>query len=174
MHRSHHRPPLRLYTACLLAFSILGAGCATDPDDITGTYVSASKYRDYDCAMLEDEMDHIQRRVNQLHGSLDKKHDGDVWQLGVGIFVWPTLFALEGGDGPEATEYAMLKGEYEAIRSSWVTQQCKRGAGQASTNKPSGIDRMCLAMDQGKNDLTLPESSECPTGYYDTLSGTAR
>ena len=30
------------------------------------------------------------------------------------------LLALEGGDGPEAVEYARLKGEYEALRQSAV------------------------------------------------------
>lgn len=34
------------------------------------------------------------------------------------VLFWPALFALEGGDGPEATEYAQLKGEYEAARQA--------------------------------------------------------
>ena len=29
---------------------------------------------------------------------------------------FPALFALEGGDGPEAQEYSRLRGQYEALR----------------------------------------------------------
>ena len=129
----------------------------------------------FDGQQIAMELDYVGQRTNMLYSQLKNEQKSDQWQMGVGMLLfWPVLLALEGGDGPNTAQYSQLKGEYEAIRSSWVTQQCKRGTGQASTNKPSGIDRMCLAMDQGKNDLTLPESSECPTGYYDTLSGTAR
>jgi hypothetical protein len=34
------------------------------------------------------------------------------------------LFFLEGGDGPEAAEYAQLKGEYEALRTAAVEKKC--------------------------------------------------
>ena len=45
--------------------------------------------------------------------------------MGIGMLVfWPALFALEGGDGPGATEYARLKGEYEAVRSTSVLKEC--------------------------------------------------
>jgi len=45
--------------------------------------------------------------------------------MGVGLILfWPTLFALEGGDGPDAGEYAQLKGEYEALRTNSVQKRC--------------------------------------------------
>ena len=45
--------------------------------------------------------------------------------MGIGLILfWPTLFALEGGDGPEAAEYGRLKGEYEAIRSAALQKKC--------------------------------------------------
>ena len=44
--------------------------------------------------------------------------------MGVGLLLfWPALFALEGGDGPEAAEYARLKGEYEALRQAAVMKK---------------------------------------------------
>lgn len=45
--------------------------------------------------------------------------------MGIGLAVfWPALLFLEGGDGPEATEYAQLKGEYEALRQNSVQKRC--------------------------------------------------
>ena len=47
--------------------------------------------------------------------------------MAVGLLLfWPALFFLEGGDGPEAAEYARLKGQYEALRT--VAVQRKIGA----------------------------------------------
>ena len=52
-----------------------------------------------------------------MYASLNKKATGDKWQMGIGLLLfWPVLFALEGGDGPEAQEYARLRGQYEALR----------------------------------------------------------
>jgi hypothetical protein len=45
--------------------------------------------------------------------------------MGIGLVLfWPALLFLEGGDGPEATEYANLKGEYEALRENSVSKKC--------------------------------------------------
>ncbi|MFM6987097.1 MAG: hypothetical protein ACKOXG_00310, partial [Arenimonas sp.] len=50
----------------------------------------------------------------------------DNWQMGVGLILfWPALFALEGGDGPEASEYAQLKGDFEALRQASVQKKCE-------------------------------------------------
>ena len=46
--------------------------------------------------------------------------------MGVGLVLfWPTLFFLEGGDGPEASEYTQLKGEFEALRTNSVQKKCE-------------------------------------------------
>lgn len=46
--------------------------------------------------------------------------------MGIGLVLfWPALFMLEGGDGPEATEYARLRGEYEAISTVSVQKKCQ-------------------------------------------------
>jgi hypothetical protein len=45
--------------------------------------------------------------------------------MGVGLVLfWPALFFLEGGDGPEAAEYAQLKGEFEALRENSIQKKC--------------------------------------------------
>lgn len=43
--------------------------------------------------------------------------------IGLVIF-WPALFFLEGGDGPEAQEYARLRGERDALEQVAVQKSC--------------------------------------------------
>lgn len=96
---------------------VMAVGCATSPDKIPAQYVSPLIYKDYDEDQIVHEMDHIGRRTGELYASLKKKATGDKWQMGLGLLLfWPALFALEGGDGPEAQEYARLRGQYEALR----------------------------------------------------------
>jgi hypothetical protein len=103
----------------------LVTGCATDPKKISAAYVSPAQYRSWDCEQIVSESAHIERRSVELYNSLKKDADADKWQMGVGLILfWPTLFALEGGDGPEASEYSRLKGEYEALRTVSVEKRC--------------------------------------------------
>jgi len=92
------------------------AGCATDPKKIQAAYISDLQYRDYDCNQLAAETARVQRGVDRLRASLKKTADDDFAQMAVGLVLfWPTLFFLEGGDGPQAQEYAQLKGQAKAI-----------------------------------------------------------
>ena len=104
---------------------LLVTACASDPDKIDTAYVSPLKYKDYDCDQIAMEMDYVGNRTTQLYQRLKKEADADKWQMGVGLVLfWPTLFLLEGGDGPEAAEYAQLKGEYRALQDISVKKKC--------------------------------------------------
>ena len=117
---------MKLKLVCLLVAAIcISSGCASKPSNIRPAYVSPLKYKNYDCDQIALEMDHVGRKTTELYYSLRKKRKGDNWQMGVGLVLfWPTLFALEGGDGPEASEYAQLLGEYEALREMAVEKRC--------------------------------------------------
>lgn len=107
----------------LIAGLLVGA-CATNPNKIGATYVSPLIYKDYTDDQIISEMDHVGRRTNELYVRLKKEARADKWQTGLGLVVfWPALFLLEGGDGPEAVEYARLKGEYEALRQNAIQRQ---------------------------------------------------
>ena len=114
-------------TAVLLACTTLAfAGCASSPTDIDAAYVSPLKYKGHDCDQLALEMDYIGQRTTKLYNHLKSERTKDNWQMGVGLILfWPTLFLLEGGDGPQAAEYAQLKGEFEAARQTSVTKRCE-------------------------------------------------
>ena len=108
-----------------IAVALTCIGCASKPEKISAAYVSPNQYANYDCEQIATETAHIERRANQLYQQLSKEAKADQWQMGVGlILLWPVLFALEGGDGPEATEYAQLQGEYEALRTVSVAKKC--------------------------------------------------
>lgn len=116
---------MRLRTLVILSSSIFVAACASQPDGIRTAYTSPMKYNGYDCPQIVAEMDHMGRRSTDLHMALKKKADGDTAQMAIGmILFWPALFFLEGGDGPEAAEYATLKGDYEALRQTAVAKKC--------------------------------------------------
>lgn len=109
---------MRLLNIIILGFvTSIFCGCATSPNKISASYVSPLKYKDYTEDQIIMEMDYISRRTMELYNSLKKEANADKTQMAVGMLLfWPSLFFLEGGDGPEATEYARLKGEYEALR----------------------------------------------------------
>ena len=100
-------------------------GCATAPDKIAASSVSTIQYEGYNCKQIGAELDRVGKKVNQLYYKLDKTAKNDSAQMAIGmILFWPTLFLLEGGDGPDAAEYARLKGELEALEIVSIRKQC--------------------------------------------------
>jgi hypothetical protein len=113
-----------IQASVVLAGVFVGA-CASNPDKIDTAYVSPIKYQDYDCQQIATEMDYVGQRTTTIYQRLKKERNADNWQMGVGLLLfWPTLFFLEGGDGPEAAEYSQLKGEFEALRQVSVSKKC--------------------------------------------------
>ncbi len=108
----------------IVAFAV--SGCATSPDKIAASSVSPLIYQNYNCQQLVMEGDRVSRKTQALYASLDSKASTDSVQMTVGLLLlWPTLFFLEGGDGPEAAEYARLKGEYDAIHQAAIMKNCQ-------------------------------------------------
>lgn len=101
-------------------------GCASSPNKIAAQYVSPMAYQGYDCEQIALEQNRIERRTGELYQSLKKEANADKWQMGVGLILfWPALFMLEGGDGPEASEYARLRGEYNALSEVSIMKKCQ-------------------------------------------------
>lgn len=112
----------RVLNICVLATLL---GCASNPDNIQKSSVSELIYQDYDCKQIALESDRVSKRASELYVHLKGKAKGDAIQTGVGVLLfWPALFLLEGGDGPEAQEYARLTGEYEALESVAIKKRC--------------------------------------------------
>lgn len=126
-------------SAIALSIALSLAGCATSPDKIGASSVSTIQYQDYSCKQIGVELDRLQRKSNELYHSLKKTADNDTAQMAVGmILFWPTLFFLEGGDSPQAAEYARLKGELEALETVSVQKKCGLSFPQSPQGKQEG------------------------------------
>lgn len=102
------------------------SACASQPEDIQATYVSPNEYNGFSCPELESEMRAISRKVATLTGQLEEEANADQVQMGVGLVLfWPALLFLEGGDGAQASEYALLKGKYSAVEENFERRKCK-------------------------------------------------
>lgn len=114
---------MRKFIALLPALGLLG--CASQPEDIATVYVSPIQYQNFSCSQIATEIQRVTRRASELEGTLQETADNDAGQMGVGLLLfWPTLFFLEGGDGPQAQEYARLKGERDALEQSAIQKNC--------------------------------------------------
>lgn len=99
-------------------------GCATAGNDVAAIYVSPAQYSNYDCEQIRQELVRVHSRVNQLTGRLNEAANNDKALVGVGmILFWPALFAL-GGTKQQEAELSRLKGEYEALQSSFTAKKC--------------------------------------------------
>lgn len=130
--------------------SALLTGCASNPANIDAAYVSPEKYRDYDCQQLFGEIAAVDQRIRELHVRLRSEASTDQTQMAVGLFLfWPALFFLEGGDGPEAAEYAQLKGDHTALQDN-ASRRCQTPTGPALCDAYSSYsDRQaCLAAEE--------------------------
>lgn len=109
----------------ILLGSLILAGCASSPDKIAASYVSPLEYQGYTCKQISQEMGNVSRKATELYGKLDKTASRDNAQMAAGLILfWPALFFLEGGDGPEAAEYARLKGQRDALEDAAVQKGC--------------------------------------------------
>ena len=108
----------------IICAAITLAGCATASKDISTSYISPMQYQSYDCEQLASESQRLQVRVNQLGGRLDEAASNDK-AIGVvgAILFWPALFAL-GGTKQQESEYARLKGEYDAVQQAAIVKKC--------------------------------------------------
>lgn len=108
-------------TVVILVF----AGCASNPKEIEATDISPLEYKDFNCEQIAAEIDYVEERTLIIYERLKSEREADNWQLGLGLVLfWPALLFLEAGDGPEAREFAQLKGEYEALRITSAEKKC--------------------------------------------------
>ena len=86
--------------------------------------MSPIQYSNYDCQQIAAEEQRVASRVAQLKGEVDSNATGDTVATTVGVILfWPALFFIDG-DGPEANEYARLKGEHEALQKASIEKKC--------------------------------------------------
>ena len=99
-------------------------GCASSSNEISSAYVSPLEYENYTCKQLAREGQRVAERAAMLAGRIDDNARDDKIVAGVGaVLFWPALLFIDG-DGPEATEYAQLKGQRKAIEEESFRRDC--------------------------------------------------
>lgn len=100
------------------------AGCASNPDNISASYVSPIQYEGYSCQQLRAEASRLSARAAEVTGAQSSKASGDAVAMGVGLVLfWPSLFFIKG-DGTTAGEVARLKGEMDAVEQASIAKKC--------------------------------------------------
>lgn len=144
----------------------LSAGCATGSKEIKASYVSPMTYDAYSCQQLIQETQRLQGRISSVAGDVDQKASGDRVKMGVGLVLfWPTLFFLKG-DGPEAQEYARLKGEHQALEDTYVRKNCANLL--ANENAANQASRDPVLQQDGRG---IPAGNSQPAALQDTAVG---
>jgi hypothetical protein len=110
-------------TVALLVCLQLSA-CATQPEQVVGTYVSPATYSSYGCKQIVSERNRVVQKVNELNGVQKKKADSDAAVMGIGmILFWPALFGLAAGSDVEP-QLASMKGNYDALTAVGTQKSC--------------------------------------------------
>ncbi len=109
----------------IIFLSIVMASCAKSADNIEASYVSPLKYKGYGCRQIAGEMKRISARAAKVAGVVDDNatNDGVATAVAIVIFL-PAAFFIKG-NGPEAVEYAKLKGEMDTLEKVAKKKNCK-------------------------------------------------
>lgn len=100
-------------------------GCASSADKVAASYVSPLEYANYDCEQLAAEAARVHDAAAQDGAELNTaaSHDKGITAAGAILF-WPALFFL-GGNQQKESEYAKLRGEYDAIQKVAIQKKCE-------------------------------------------------
>ena len=106
---------------CLTA---IVSGCATNPKDISASYVSPVLYEGLTCEQLTAEASRVSAAAASATGAQKSQAGKDAAMVGVSLILfWPALFFV-GGDKANAAEVARLKGEMQAIEQANRQKNC--------------------------------------------------
>ena len=90
----------------------------TPAAQITGSYTSGIKYENYECDRLAVEINALARREDQLTIAQEGRRKSSLVQA--------LLLGFGTGDGVEASELAIVKGEKEAVRKAMDVKGCEK------------------------------------------------
>ena len=105
----------------LILFSYLlltSCNMPTPAAQITGSYTSGMKYENYECDRLAIEINALARREDELTIAQEGRRKSSLIQA--------LLLGFGTGDGVEASELAIVKGEKEAVRKAMDVKNCEK------------------------------------------------
>lgn len=112
---------MKVYVAFLAA---LIGGCASKSSDIQPSFISPVMYQNYDCAQLAQEAQVVSQKASIATKRQDDNRRNDQVKTTVGVVLfWPVILMNEG-NGQDAANLSMLKGQMEAIEASSRQKGC--------------------------------------------------
>ena len=97
---------------------LVSCNMPTPAAQITGSYTSGIKYENYECDRLAIEINALARREDQLTIAQEGRRKPSLVQA--------LLLGFGTGDGVEASELAIVKGEKEAVRKAMDIKSCEK------------------------------------------------
>ena len=97
---------------------LVSCNMPTPAAQITGSYTSGIKYENYECDRLAIEINALARREDQLTIAQEGRRKSSLVQA--------LLLGFGTGDGVEASELAIVKGEKEAVRKAMDIKSCEK------------------------------------------------
>lgn len=149
----------RLATAAatLVGFLLI-AGCSTakKASDVQAARVPVAPYLKLNCQELLAEQRVIVERVGASQQAVETSHNSDKnVELVAWILFFPAALALEGNQ-QQATDYALAKGQFEAVQDAMSINKCYSG----DVPKP-GLIKLQIQSDpvsQSSNSQAVPSA----------------
>jgi len=107
----------------------------TSPSEISATYVPKSKYKNFSCDELSQELSSLGRRETQLVMAQKQRAKNSRMQA--------FLLGFGRGDGVEAVELANVKGEREAAHSALEKKACNNESFREKVEAEKLLDSRC-------------------------------
>lgn len=108
------KKPLFIFVSALL---LMGASCATYPEDILPVAYTGKAFGDYSCEQLARRSTRLEAQLTRLYFAQEKRAKGD-FLLAANVYGWAVLFPplaflgfLARGDDLDAEKIAQIKGE---------------------------------------------------------------
>jgi hypothetical protein len=101
------------------------SACATNPDRLGSTYVSAMEYTGFTCQQLYNAEARNERDAANLYNSMKSKSRTNATAGVVGaLLFWPALIFMKGRDPGSDARLSELKGRRSAIAGAMRSNGC--------------------------------------------------
>lgn len=110
--------------AIAMGLAALLCGCASKSSDIEPAYISPVAYQSLSCSQLSTEAQVVSQRAQVATQRQDNNRKNDAVKTTVGVVLfWPVLLFNEG-DGKDAAQLSILKGQMDAIEQASNQKGC--------------------------------------------------
>jgi hypothetical protein len=120
----------------VLSASLLMQGCTTASKNVPAKYTPPAQYEAYNCYQLAVEFQRVQGRLIEIGGQLDEESSKDGLMGAFGAIVFFPALLMMGGHTQQEADYAVLRGEAEAMRQVAFQKKCTAASSSSAGTPP--------------------------------------